>query len=348
MTRSDSETLDEFVKGHPNRPLLTHLNADTSWLISFPRPLVRPSDSTRMYYHLLVDPWLTGHNIVGYAWIMSLTHAIAPAFASIQEVRELIMKIEWASGISDPRDDGEPDCVCVTHSAPDHCHKDTLAQLHPSTPVISTTPGLAQIKAFKHFDNATFSTIPDLKLESPEELWMDPSITSSYNPTIPSWLKIGQLPSHGGYPYLHWATLIVWKPPYVPLATPESAPEIIIYTPHGIRSERLQDTSWATDPTKGSLLCSMHGLAPAWSPQLVNMGVQNGYELSKLLKPKYWIPTHDEELTYTGFIGWMQTKVQKTLQDVIRSNEDTTVDEELKGAGTTMRELGNGETFCLV
>lgn len=94
--------------------------------------------------------------------------------------------------------------------------------------------------------------------------------------------------------------MIAWSPSHMTLGDPDSTAEVLVYTPHGICSNSLHDASWASDPSKGSILCSMHGLSPAWSPQKVNLGVENGYALSKILKPRYWIPTHDEELIYTG------------------------------------------------
>lgn len=345
MARSDLVTMQAMINSHPDRPLLTHLNADTSWLISLPHPNKVVNSRDRKYYHLLVDPWLAGTNIVVSTWLISLTHAVTPAYTSIEEVRQLVTNIEGATSSTD---DGEPDCVVVTHFERDHCDEHTLRQLHPSTMVISTVPGIARIRSFKHFDESAFSTIPTLTLKSPEDLWRDSSLTTSYNSNIPSWLKVGQLPSHGNYPHFHWATIIAWSPTHTALGQSDSMAETFIYSPHGIRSERLEDTSWATDPVKGSLLCNMHGFSPAWAPVPINLGVQNGYMLSKMLKPRYWVPTHDEVLTYTGFLGWLQTKVQKTLQDVVRLNEEGTIEEELKKAGITIRELGNGETFCLV
>lgn len=39
------------------RPILTHLNADTSWLLQlpYPRDAVKPAGRTR--FNILVDPW---------------------------------------------------------------------------------------------------------------------------------------------------------------------------------------------------------------------------------------------------------------------------------------------------
>ena len=39
------------------RPVLTHLNADTSWLLQLPRPKQKVS-AGRFCFNILIDPWL--------------------------------------------------------------------------------------------------------------------------------------------------------------------------------------------------------------------------------------------------------------------------------------------------
>jgi hypothetical protein len=54
-----------LLKPEPGRPILTHLNVDTSWLISFPRPSpAKPHDVARSYFHVVIDPWLDGEYVV--------------------------------------------------------------------------------------------------------------------------------------------------------------------------------------------------------------------------------------------------------------------------------------------
>jgi hypothetical protein len=78
------------------RPLLTHLNADTTWLLSLPIPLSHPSNShpPRKYYHILIDPWLTGPQSDVAAFFSTQWHAIESCCQSIADVEEVVKGIE--------------------------------------------------------------------------------------------------------------------------------------------------------------------------------------------------------------------------------------------------------------
>lgn len=349
----------------PRRPILTHLNADTAWLISFPKPTpsLSEKDDTekiverkhRTYYHVLIDPWLTGTNVVVFQWIMSFTHAITGAFGSIDDVRSLIKQIEKAAASEESQspdsadeEDGEADAVFVSHFLGDHCNRETLVQVAKDVPVVGVQQGVKDIKSWKHFNDASVLCMPNLDVDGVQKLWRGGtswSTDTDPNKLIPSWLRIGNIPCNGSYPGLHWATIIVWSPDHQPLGNnPDARAETMLYSPHGIYANRLtSNPSWA-DPEKsgGTMLAVLHGLNPAWSPQPANLGVQNGWEIVRKTRPKYWIPTHDEDLTYTGIIGWMQTKLPKKFEDVVKIEVDD--EEESK---VIMRELGNGESFIL-
>lgn len=92
----------------------------------------------------------------------------------------------------------------------------------------------------------------------------------------------------------------------------------------------------------------LHGLDPAWSHAAANLGVKNGHALAKKIRPKFWIPTHDEHLEYQGLIGWFRTKYKKTFEDAVGS---ATGDESGEAEGEEhrpiCRELGNGESLVL-
>ena len=40
-----------------NRPILTHLNADTSWLLQLPYPVNAEMPAARSRFNVLIDPW---------------------------------------------------------------------------------------------------------------------------------------------------------------------------------------------------------------------------------------------------------------------------------------------------
>lgn len=76
------------------RPILTSLNGDNSWLISFPRP---PADRIRhgskAYFHVVSDAWLTRDISVGSSWVINLRHPTAPAIPDGSAVEALVQEI---------------------------------------------------------------------------------------------------------------------------------------------------------------------------------------------------------------------------------------------------------------
>ena len=58
-SRQLQDNLDDAIRASflSQRPILTHLNADTSWLLQLPYPTdaVRPAGRNR--YNILIDPW---------------------------------------------------------------------------------------------------------------------------------------------------------------------------------------------------------------------------------------------------------------------------------------------------
>jgi hypothetical protein len=93
----------------PGRPILTHLNADTAWLISFPKPSTTEPmvvGMKRSYYHVIIDPWLDAEYVVGHRWFMAMNHAVKSRYKTIKQVQELILEIERAAGNSN-EDNGQ-------------------------------------------------------------------------------------------------------------------------------------------------------------------------------------------------------------------------------------------------
>jgi hypothetical protein len=53
------ELEDSIAKGFSNRrPILTHLNADTTWLLSLPYPEGSDPPENRQRFNIVIDPWL--------------------------------------------------------------------------------------------------------------------------------------------------------------------------------------------------------------------------------------------------------------------------------------------------
>lgn len=97
------------------KPVLTHLNADSSWLLSLPVPshptsgprtsisthnsLPRPSLNsttrrTKRYYHILIDPWLSGSQTDISPLLSTQWHAVTPAYQTAGDLRGLVDRLE--------------------------------------------------------------------------------------------------------------------------------------------------------------------------------------------------------------------------------------------------------------
>ena len=154
--------LDVAVSRAPLRPILHHLSADSAWLIQLPRPGAgqarrastgrggRRGGSTsrsgsRLYYNILLDPWLSGSQVDLHAWFSKQWHAETPRVGSIRAVEELARRVEEqddGDGEGAEEDAGTAiDVVVVCHEFTDHCHQKTLVEVSRDVPVFATEVG---------------------------------------------------------------------------------------------------------------------------------------------------------------------------------------------------------------
>lgn len=149
-----SELRDAVIRSlATRRPILHHLNADTSWLLQIPRPASAIAHGSRIYYNLLIDPWFVGGQSDVARWFSQQWHAVESAVKSIADVEMLIREVEILTGglrrgtctkTNATADEGERqeesfiDAVAISHEFTDHCHKETLMEVHPDVPVFAT------------------------------------------------------------------------------------------------------------------------------------------------------------------------------------------------------------------
>lgn len=135
------------------RPVLHHLSADTAWLLMIPRPVAATKRGGRVYLNILIDPWLSGTQTDYTSWLSKQWHAEKPRVPNIAAVEELIRETETlASGIrfgkgrksnaheTEDHDGVETfiDAVAISHQFTDHCHEQTMRDVHPNVPVFAT------------------------------------------------------------------------------------------------------------------------------------------------------------------------------------------------------------------
>ncbi|KAF1985685.1 hypothetical protein K402DRAFT_405135 [Aulographum hederae CBS 113979] len=76
------------------RPILHHLNADTSWLLQLPRPQAATRRGGRAYFNILIDPWLSGPQSDVAGWFSKQWHVVPSAVESVEAVERLVVGIE--------------------------------------------------------------------------------------------------------------------------------------------------------------------------------------------------------------------------------------------------------------
>ena len=76
------------------RPILTHLNADTSWLLSVPVPFGTEHREGNKYLHLVLDPWFKGTQQDVHGWFSTQWHKEESKYQTLEEVEDLIASIE--------------------------------------------------------------------------------------------------------------------------------------------------------------------------------------------------------------------------------------------------------------
>jgi hypothetical protein len=71
-----------------NKPILTHLNGDSTWLLQLPIP--RDGNPSRSRFNVLIDPWLTGPQSDVASWFSTQWHAIASSVQTIAELKSAL------------------------------------------------------------------------------------------------------------------------------------------------------------------------------------------------------------------------------------------------------------------
>jgi hypothetical protein len=364
------------------RPLLTHLNADTTWLLSLPIPPSYTSRTRRRYFHILIDPWLTGPQSDVAAFFSTQWHAIPSCCQTIREVEEAIQGIEDVAAGSEKRSS-----------------KDTEEKARPGMRrmetedviVVDTDSG----GGMKELGDGTGLDKQDEKEEQDGEVgWIDAIVISHeftdhmHQPTLLSvppsapvfatakaysiikswnhfhtvlpiprfsgdWAKDrpgeGILPDWIGVHRVAYAgnDLIYYHSAILVSFDSGTGEEVqgVIYTPHGISPSDLTPLTTSSPTIK--ILALLHGLQDislqSWlKTAQLNMGAHNGLKVVRMLRVKYWVGTHDEVKKGGGVVGWFLKRVGVSLEEALKREGVAEGEEEVKFV-----EVGNGESLVL-
>ncbi|KJX97739.1 hypothetical protein TI39_contig468g00032 [Zymoseptoria brevis] len=337
------------------RPVLHHLNDDTTWLLQIPRPEAAVRHGARVYYNILIDPWFRGGQTDIASWFSRQFHATPSAVQSIAELEELIKEVERTAMESEPAvnkrrtrdledfvaaEESLIDAIAINHEFTDHCHKETLLEVNRNVPIFAWKEAAKMIESWKHFRSVT--AIVEFGSECDSD-WRTASI-----PPLPEWIGISRLTKSD----LHAAMMITFNnrransqarlakvqaaqtngytsngkvkghhETIQPKEDDESA-EALVYTPHGLPSSDFQIVRDALPPI--SCLALLHGLhnvrlgtATGLTALQINLGSHNGLRSQRMLNADYWIGTHDEDKKGRGLIAWFLQRDVLTVRDAL-------------------------------
>ncbi|KAI0158456.1 hypothetical protein BJ166DRAFT_527566 [Pestalotiopsis sp. NC0098] len=314
-------------------PVLIHLNADTTWLLSLPYPPSAERPAGRARFNILLDPWLQGPQSDVASWFSTQWHLVAPSVQTIDELNALLAESERAA-VSQDESAGKPaaahiDVVAISHEFTDHCHEATLRELPRTTPVFATEKAADLIRSWKHFDKVV--TTPGFSSSTTD--WQK---ALSVAP-LPSWVGIGRVVTAGNALYYHSAVMLAFKS-----SLGDAQPRAVIYSPHGIKGSDL-------DAVKSSgiqTVALLHGLhdVKIWMTKQLNLGALNGLEAVRASGAKYWIATHDEVKKGGGFIAPLLRRTQYTVSDAVQK-ETKSMGE--RAPDYEFVELGSGDGLVL-
>ncbi|KAG6087918.1 hypothetical protein E4U15_007083 [Claviceps sp. LM218 group G6] len=310
------------------RPILVHVNADTTWLLQLPYPPDAVVPQGRQRFNILIDPWLQGPQSDVHAIFSTQWHVVASSVATIDDLNDVLRDIECSPNdhqqSSGPGQDpaldtadsppSQPraressmsmiDAVVVSHEFTDHCHQSTLLELPRSTPVFASDVAADLIRSWRYFHRVITTPALGAGVE-----WSRLTVGP-----LPDWLAIGRVITPGNALYYHAASLIAFN-----LGQGDEG-EATLYSPHGIESKAL-----ASIETSGlSTLALLHGLDDVriWMTKQLNLGALNGIKAANMCKAKFWIATHDEVKKGGGFIAPLLQRTSYSFKDAVKHEEE--------------------------
>lgn len=197
------------------RPILTHLNADTTWLLQLPYPHSLSHCNGRSRYNIVFDPWLKGPQSDVASWFSKQWHATDSSVQSIKELQNLLKDINDTEQLlksksterkSFPADESicqsYIDAVVISHEFTDHCNKATLLEFESETPIFATKTAATLVRSWNYFE--TVQDLPSFTAQDPD--WRKSSITP-----LPEWIGISRIVTETDALYFHSAILVTFN-----------------------------------------------------------------------------------------------------------------------------------------
>lgn len=345
-TEQESALQAQIKSGGPLRPVMTSLNGDNTWLLSFPRPDDERASTGKAYFHIVFEPWLNGPTSFLTSWMIHLQQTQIPAIGNPEAINRAIRQIETAAaGDAKVRStvNGEArteengiDAIFLGFQYLDHLHEPTLRLFDPSIPVICIPEAAAVIKPWQHF--TTIKTISNFDGSVPS--WRDGNLHPGS--PFPKWLTPLRLPGHHE---LNYVTALIWTHQNT---TGTDIHEAILQTPHGTRLDVGPLGAFLASDPPTEKLALLHGLKESRAYGNMNTyGAAGGLALYRNIGgAKYWVSTHSSELAYSGIVMrllWVND-TPRTVEWALEQ-EGNKIE---KGDKPDFREVKNGQCLMLV
>jgi hypothetical protein len=344
------DAVAETFQQKEKRPILWHLNADSSWLLSLPYPDDALCPLKRRRFNILIDPWLRGSQSDLAGWFSTQWHKVPSSVQTIQELNQVLRSSEDARsaaiGISRledglertsspvPTQENYIDAVICAHEFSDHCHRQTLEEVDPSVPCFATSKAATLIQSWNHFEQVV--EVPSFGKRSD---W-----TATSSTFLPQWLGIAQLVRKFDPICFHSAVAIFFNGS---TASGRDGVEAVLYSPHGIRAKDVRCMAAADPPVNPlALIHGLHSVSIASMRQL-NLGAPNGFECLRTLKARYWIGTHDEVKVPEGFLAPFLRRKAFSHQGVLKGKAVDQGEADLLRDRSNYVELANGQHLLL-
>lgn len=338
----------ENPNGHL-RPILTSLNGDQSWLLSFPLPTDSGDRENpgKQYFHIVTDPWLQGSTALLSTWILGIERLTTSAATDGAAVEEIVREIECAAagktGQDISADSSTVDAIFIHFHYLDHMHKPSLVTFDAEIPVFATPEAAGTIRGWKHFKTVTETR--DLDPQS-KDGWQ------SLHPggSLPEWLSVFRL---NGHAELNFATAIVWS---YDDANNQRRHELVLNSPHGIKIDQPSvcalfgtgdnPADVAVPPLSPLAMLAALKDSFVFGTKPTTLGLDGSLALERLVKPQYWVRSHDSILRYVG-------AVMRLLgtHDVARTLDNEAKEMDIGKGGRkrpNLVDIENGASFVLV
>jgi hypothetical protein len=123
--------------------------------------------------------------------------------------------------------------------------------------------------------------------------------------------------------------------------------ESLIYSPHGLYVKQVESIAQANPKIKTSAMLYTTKEIYSWLYGYATLGSFRGLNTMRELKARYWIPTHDEEVSSTGFMAWSgMMKVRWITLEEAFTHEENEIGEK-REQGFEFAVVGNRESFIL-